>query len=175
MSRSGPPRRFEAPIGTRVKVITALPFALVLTTAGILAWQIADGRERLTVLLLLGVVLPAALAVIAGFSFIAGYRVHADTVEVLRVGRVNRLPLAGLAAVEVDPEALRRSWKVTGNDGLGAMTGSFRYRKLGVYQAFVTDPARSVVLRWPGRIAVVSPDRPHEFAAEVRQRVGLRA
>lgn len=172
MPRSNPPRSFDAPLGTRIKLVTVLAFALVLTIAGILASQIASDRERLLLFLILGVALPVVFGAISAFSFVAGYRLHDDTLEVLRFGRITRLPLAGLTTAEVDPEAFRRAWKVMGNDGLGAIVGSFRNRRLGAFQAFITDPARSVVLRWPGRTIVVTPDRPSEFVAEVRRRIG---
>lgn len=174
MPRFSPPRHFDAPVGTRIKLVTVLPFATVLTTAGIIASQVTGERERLVLLLLLGVALPVAFVAIVAFSFVSGYRVHDERVDVLRLGRTRSLPLDGLTSAEVDPEAFRRAWKVMGNDGMGAIIGSFRNRRLGAFQAFITDPARSVVLRWPGRTVVVTPDRPQDFVAEIRRRTTPR-
>ncbi len=51
--------------------------------------------------------------------------------------------------------------------GLFSFTGSFRNKALGAYRAFVTDPHRTVVLRFPKRTVIVSPDSPEAFLHEI--------
>jgi hypothetical protein len=62
---------------------------------------------------------------------------------------------------------------MVGNDGLGAISGRFRSKRLGWFRAYVTDGERAVVLRWPDRCVVISPDQPSWFIETVRKRAGL--
>ena len=175
-SHSSEPRTFNAPVGTRLRVVTILTFGLLaviaLVNVTIAFWKGPDARVFWTLIATapLGfvIVLP-----IAWFSRITGYRLEGDELHILRVGRINRFPLRELQAAESDPHAMKRARKLWGNDGLGAITGSFRSPTLGKLSAFLTDLDRSVVLRWPDRVVVISPDRTEEFVAEIRARAGL--
>jgi hypothetical protein len=79
------------------------------------------------------------------------------------------LPVAGLQAAEAVPGAMRGSLRLCGNGGLFSITGWYRNRALGNYRAFVTDLKRTVVLRFPARTVVVSPENPERFVAEISQ------
>lgn len=57
--------------------------------------------------------------------------------------------------------------RLCGNGGLFSFSGWFRNRALGVYRAFVTDPHRTVVLRYPRRPIVLSPSSPEEFVHDI--------
>jgi hypothetical protein len=48
-----------------------------------------------------------------------------------------------------------------------SITGLFRNRALGNYRAFVTDLTQTVVLRFPKRTVVVSPQNPERFVADI--------
>jgi len=159
-----------------VKVISWLAVAVI---AGAIALNLALGfglnlpvKSRwamgLAPLVGLLVVLPVYF-----HSQVLGYRVGGGELVAVRRGRLTRFSLQGLQGVEADPEAMKFSWKVFGNDGAGAITGEFRNRRLGDYEALVTDRDRAVVLRWPTRCLVVSPDRPADFVAVVRAHAGL--
>ena len=63
---------------------------------------------------------------------------------------------------------------MSGNDGLGAIAGRFRSRELGTFTAYVSNKDNAVVLRWPDRVLVVSPERDYEFAKVVRAHAGLK-
>ena len=70
---------------------------------------------------------------------------------------------------------MRRSIREFANGGLFSYTGGFHNSVLGSYRAFVTDHARTVVLRFPDRAAgdrvvVLSPDDPEAFVARLGQR-----
>lgn len=170
------PAEFTAPIGRRVRFVTGFCL-VVIGSLAVVALTFAIGKggaARQSWQTTLAPVLAAAVIVpIMLYSRVRGYRLTEHELLVLRRNRQNRFALDGLQGVDVDPKAMAWSIKIFGNDGLGAITGRFRNRKLGAYQAFVTDLDRAVVLRWPGRCIVVSPDRPEEFAAEVRRRAGL--
>jgi hypothetical protein len=60
-----------------------------------------------------------------------------------------------------------------GDDGLGAVTGRFRSRRLGAFRACLTDAEHAVVLRWPDRCLVISPQQHSFFVEAVRKRAGL--
>lgn len=175
-TRPREPVAFAAPVGRRVRLITRGIFAVfalfVIGNLGLGLWQRLPTKA----------LVPMALAPLVGVLIVVpiyyhqrvlGYRLEADELVVRRHGRENRLGLAGLREVTVDREAMAWSLKMLGNDGLGAITGHFRNRRLGRYEAFVTDSDRAVVLRWPDRCVVVSPDRTDEFVAELRQRTRL--
>lgn len=175
--RSDPgPVEFTAPIGRRVRLATWFCFAVIGNLA-VVALAFVIGRNETArefwPAVLAPVLAAAVIVPIAWYSQVRGYRLTRDELLVLRRNRQNRFALDGLQSVDADPKAMAWSIKVFGNDGLGAITGRFRNRILGAYQALVTDRDRAVVLRWPGRCIVVSPDRPEEFAAEVRRRAGL--
>jgi hypothetical protein len=74
-----------------------------------------------------------------------------------------RLPLRDLERAYVDPQAMKRTTRSAGNGGFMAYTGWFWNKKLGAFRAFVTDPARCVVLQFTQRRVVVSPDDPAAF------------
>ena len=172
-----PAVRFGAPIGRRVRLLTTLPFLLILAAvafnvglarflhlrhAGFLAVSLAPAAGLL-------IVVPTVCC-----SVIRGYDVRQGELRIRRVGRVNRFALAGLRSAEPGAELLAGSSKIRGNDGAGAIAGRFRSATLGTFQAFVTDPDRVVVLRWPDRCIVVSPDRPAEFAELARRQASSR-
>jgi hypothetical protein len=111
------------------------------------------------------------------FSIWYGARIHAyrivgDELVVVRAWLTRRFPLAAYTGIEADPEALGFSIKVMGNDGLGAISGTFANKKLGRYKAYVTDPKNCVVLRGTGVPLVLSPAHPGPFIAAVRRRLG---
>ncbi len=67
----------------------------------------------------------------------------------------------------LDPDALRGSIRLFGNGGMFSFTGLFRSPKLGRYRAYVTDPARTVTLRFADRVVVVSPSDPAAFVRDL--------
>jgi hypothetical protein len=103
---------------------------------------------------------------------IRGYRLEGRQLLVDRLLWSTRVPLDGLDAAEIVPDAMRRSVRLFGNGGLFAFAGWFRNRRLGTYRAFATDPSRSVVLRFPNRRVVVTPDDPQGFAEALESRHG---
>lgn len=100
---------------------------------------------------------------------VRGYEVGPGELRVRRLLWATPWPLDGSAQATVRPDAMRGSWRTWGNGGLYAITGRFSGSGLGRYHAFVTDPARTVVVTTQRGIVVVSPDRPAEFAAAVEQ------
>ena len=115
-------------------------------------------------------VLPMLVVVVSALFTIRGYVVTADEILVQRLLWPTRFERARLQSASIDPEALRGSIRIFGNGGLFAFAGWFRSPKLGRYRAFVTDPARTVILRFASGTVVLSPSDPDAFVREVGAR-----
>jgi hypothetical protein len=153
-----------------VKVITPLTAGLVLLVVGlVLAAAAADPGGGPAWALALAVGMP--LAVLAGPALFAvrGYRLDAaaDALLVRRPGRETAVPLAGLQAATARPDAFRGTLMKAGSGGYLGLFGWFWSRPLGAFRAWVTDPARGVLLTFPDRRVVVSPDDPAAFIQAV--------
>ena len=170
------PLAFAAPIGVRVRMVTILVFAITAVMAFLPSWlhDFDAHRSGFNVSWLAPAIALPIILVILTLAIVREYRVTGDQLEVVRLGRVNRFPLAGLADISANPAAMHRAWKVWGNDGLGAITGRFRSRQLGTFEALLTNPPQAVVLRWPDRTLVISPDRTPYFVETIRERANLR-
>ncbi len=116
---------------------------------------------------------PVIVAAIWFTARIERYRVVDEELRIELPFRTVRFSLAGLQGATPDREALRGARKIVGNDGLGAISGRFRSKRLGRFHAYVTDAEHAVVLRWPGRCLVISPQHPSLFVETVRKRAGL--
>jgi hypothetical protein len=161
--------RFDAPWAWSIKLVSALVTLMlcVIPIVGLttgprdqLIWTLA--MVALPLLILLGS-LPFA---------VRGYTVRGRQLQVHRLGWSTTIDLSGLVSAEANPAAMARSLRLFGNGGLFGVTGWFRNRTLGRYRAFVTDPANAVVLRWPARVVVVTPDPPAAFVRAVQPAIG---
>ncbi len=113
------------------------------------------------------VLLPFTIIAGGALFTIRGYMVTPDAVLVHRLFWTTRLPLTGLQSARFEPDAMSASIRTFGNGGLFSFSGFFRNKALGTYRAFVTDPNRTVVLRFPSRTVVVSPSTPEDFVHEI--------
>ena len=114
-----------------------------------------------------GLAAVGAAVVLAAALTVRGYAVEPGALSVRRLGWETRLDLDGLVSAEADPGAMRWAWQVVGISSPFAFVGWFWSRRTGGFSAYATDRARSVVLRWPGRTVVVTPDDPAGFVAAV--------
>lgn len=162
---------YQAPWGRRVWLITTTVTVLgIATTAALpLLLPVRKTEDRWALWLA-----PAVVCAIIGGTALWMIRRFELTDEALVVRRplwANSLPLATVESAEVDARACEGAWKTTGNDGLFAMHGRFRSKRLGKFQAYVTDPANSVVLKVTGDIIVVSPANPRQFVNDLNRRL----
>lgn len=146
--------RFGAPWGKGVRWVTGVAAAMFAAS-----WAIPTGLAPLA--------LGALLRGTAPFA-VRGYSVGARRVRVRRLGWETTLPLEGLSRVEPNPDALRGSIRLFGIGGLYASVGHFRNKRLGRFRAWATDGRRAVVLEFPDREVVLTPDDLHRFAEAVR-------
>ena len=56
---------------------------------------------------------------------------------------------------------------LAGNGGLFSFSGWYCNKALGTYRAWVTDPGKTVVLRYGVKTVVVSPSEPEAFVEAV--------
>jgi hypothetical protein len=163
-------KHYHAPWGRRVWLISGAVCLLGLTIALALplSLPVKDSGERGLVWLSSAVV----LLIIGGTSLwmIRRFELTDEAIIIRRSFWTNRIPLAKIESAEVDGRACERAWKTMGNDGLFAMHGRFRSKRLGKFQAYVTDPANAVVLRVPGDTIVISPEQPRQFVNELNRR-----
>src|SRR5690606_27811550 len=124
---------------------------------------------------LLVAVLPPLVLLLSALFMVKGYVLTDDQIVVKRLGWMTRLPLDGLKSVAGDQEAMDRSLKLFGSGGVLSYTGLFWNRKIGRYRAFATDPSRSVVLSYPNRKIVITPDDPQRFIVRARGALKNRA
>jgi hypothetical protein len=164
-----------APAGTRVRLTTLLTVVVIIMATAVLIVMLP--RDRHPPPLLVRIAIVGVAPVSMTLSWIAArirrYRLVGEELWIELPFRTARFPLAGLVSALPDRDALRGAWKMNGNNGLGAIIGRFRSKRLGASRVFLTDPEHAVVLRWPDRCVVISPHQHTCFVETVRKRAGL--
>ena len=151
---------YKAPWSTSLILVSSVVTAISVFVAVTL---VSHGRA-------FGALVPVVLIVGCLLFTIRGYTITPDAVLVHRLCWSTRVPLAGLASAEFAPDIMRRSIRLWGNGGLFSFAGWFRNKALGVYRSFVTDPHRTVLLRFAKRPVLVSPSAPEKFVQNVLSR-----
>lgn len=152
---------FAAPWSISLKIITLLTVGLLLSIPIFGLVNFNSGTQSAFIAALFN--LPVAILIISAFFIIRSYEVKNDILLIQRLIWITKLDLSGLESVETDPKAMKGSIRTFGNGGLFCFAGKFRNRKLGPYRAFATDPKLAVILRFPGKVVVVTPESPTEF------------
>ncbi|MEN9402468.1 MAG: hypothetical protein RL091_1171 [Verrucomicrobiota bacterium] len=146
---------FRAPWSTTVKVITVLVTLLLLALPSIMS------------LLWLHWWLWGVFVFCLFFS-VSGFSVRNGQLLVHRLGWATRFDLTQLSSFNVNPHAMMGSIRLFGNGGFFCFIGHYRNTVIGNYRAYVTDPAKSVVLEFGDRKIVISPDDPQAFVETLR-------
>lgn len=108
--------------------------------------------------------LPAALTFGCALFTIRGYTITPQSILVHRLLWSTQLPRAGLDSAQSLPHAMRSSIRTFGNGGFFSFSGWYWNKLLGRYRAYVTDPARTVVLHYSSsRTVLLSPAAPDSF------------
>lgn len=164
-------QRFSAaPWPTFLKITSGIG-AVLLLAAGYAAFRAIPRGTRVPFAEKFGVVVaaaPPAIAIVAALFVVSGYELAGHALRVRRLLWTTSLSLDGLRSAWHDPSAMKCSLRLFGNGGLFSVTGLYRNRALGRYRAFVTDPARAVVLLLHNRVVVVSPSDPAAFLDQLR-------
>lgn len=151
-------KHYKAPWGILLIVMSILLTALCLGIA-LVEFRHEGPASRV------GWLLVALVAGCALFT-IRGYTITPDAILVHRLGWVTWLPRAGLQSARFEP---RTSWVCIriGNGGFFSFTGLTWSPRLGLCRVFFTDRNRCVVLQYPNRKVVVSPDAPEDFIRDL--------
>lgn len=160
-------RKFAAPWSISLKLITLLSAIVLLAIPAIMLINASDDMGQQFIVMV--VLLPVAILVVSAFFMIRGYQIRNGVLYVQRLGWRSSIDLTDLVSSEADPQAMHRSIRLFGNGGLFCFAGKFRNKKLGSYRAYATDRAKAVVLRFPDRVVVVTPQDPAIFSEVVGQ------
>ena len=155
---------FNAPWGKPLKWVTVFS---VIICVGISLWGIFATPPPVSATRFFAIAVPLLVPIGGTFFMIRGYTLADRTLLIQRLGWNSRVDLEGLTSAVSDPAAMKGSLRTFGNGGLFSICGWFYSRKLGAYRAFATDMNHSVVLRFPKRTVVVTPENPDEFARAV--------
>ncbi len=150
----------------------SLSLIAVAVLAVVLFWPSLTHGPSSDLLFWKGVVLPAYTLGCALFT-VRGYVIEEHRIKIRRLLWSTHLPLTGLQSVESHPGALRKAAYQFGNGGYFSYCGWYQSKELGPIRPFVTDRERTVVLRYPKRTIILSPDRPEEFVQSLRSKAGL--
>jgi hypothetical protein len=117
------------------------------------------------------------LAVVVGVMRfrVLGYSLGPETIGVRRPAGDKLFDRKALQSARVEPGAMTRSFRASGNGGFLSFSGVFRSARLGYYEAYVTDRDRTVVLTFPGRTIVLSPHDPETFVEALRPTIAREA
>jgi len=158
--------KFKAPWGTLLKIITAICTIILI---GIPFIGLFSGPRSNIGWILGMIIMPLAILIISSFFIIRGYILTDNTLLIQRLGWNSKLNLSGLLSAEIDPTAMAKSLRTFGNGGMFCFAGLFYNKKLGSYRAFATDFKNSVILRFPNRTIVITPDEPEKFVMKIRE------
>jgi hypothetical protein len=149
--------RFAAPWSRLLKMVSLLGSIVVLGVTFTVTVTAPDSQAWIR-----WIALPFGLLMLGMCALftVRGYELSAGCLLIRRLLWSTRLSLEGLKDAYADQEAMCRSIRLFGNGGLFSFTGWFWNKRLGSYRAMATDPARAVVLVFPGKTIVVTPDRP---------------
>lgn len=156
---------FRAPWSRRVSYST-LAFILILFAASMMGRTETHRADLFMTFLVTGV--PLLLASGSSLFIIRGYTITEDTLFIQRFFWHSRVDLSGLKSFEIDPQAMSSSVRF-GNAGLFCIAGYFHNERLGNFRAFATDPRLAVVLHFPDKTVVVTPDNPEQFVSALKE------
>ena len=163
-----------AAMGARVRLTTLLSIvAIVIAGTVVAVLMVQEPHPPPWPVFLVAGIAPVIVALLWVTARIQCYRLAGEELQIKLPFRLVRFLLMDLQSATPDREALRGARKIIGNDGLRAISGRFRSKRLGRFHAYVTDPEHAVVLRWPDRCLIISPQHPSVFVEMVRKRAGL--
>ena len=158
-------KHYDAHWSTSLIVISVLTTVVCLgVTLG--AWFDVTGKHPPGAL---GYIVFLPLVILFGTALftIRGYGISSDSILVHRLLWSTALPRIGLESAQLEPDAMRGSFRTFGNGGAFSFTGFYYNKRLGSYRAYVTDPRHTVVLRYAKRRVVLSPATPEDFVSDL--------
>lgn len=157
-------KTYKAPWGGMLMVISILVTVLCVG-ASVMTWVYFGEIESLA--LIVAGWLPVVILLGCLPFVVRSYTITDDAILIRRLFWDTRLERVGLRSAEVVPNAMRGSIRTFGNGGAYSITGWYWNKRLGFYRTYVTDLKRTVVLGFPIRKVVLSPDAPEDFVREL--------
>jgi hypothetical protein len=162
---------FSAPWCRILKGMTVFSVCLLLgiTLIGIRKGPLlkSSGIEIVWVLSMIS--LPLLMVLISPLFMIRGYILSRNVLYIKRLGWTSKILLENLQSIEIDPTIMKGTIRTFGNGGLFCFCGLYWKREVGTISVYITDFKDPVVLRFPKRTIVVSPEEPERFVAMVKQ------
>jgi len=158
-------KHYEAPWSTSLIVMSVFTTVILLGVAAGAWWEAQVGHHPVPLRWL--AILPLVILFGCALCTIRGYSISSDTILVHRLLWSTALPRVGLESAEAAPDAMRGSIRTFGNGGAFSFTGFYYNKRLRSYRAYVTDPRRSVILRYANRRVVLSPASPADFVDDL--------
>ena len=157
-------KTYAAPWGKTLICISILLTALCVGTSAVTPMVIPGltGAMRIGTIWL-PMVIPAGCLPFV----IRSYAITEEAILIRRLFWTTRVERVGLKSAAAVAGAMRGSIRTCGNGGGYSITGWFWSKRLGFYQAYVTDLKRTVVLRYVRKTVVLSPDSPEDFVREL--------
>ncbi|MEM7802978.1 MAG: PH domain-containing protein, partial [Chloroflexota bacterium] len=153
----------------RLQIMTIFAATIILIFP-LFAWWYTPSSEPLSLRLILLLIPPILLGATYLFK-VEWYGLDEEKITVKRVIGKVELKLSEIDKIEVQPFATNRSLRVAGNGGLFGFNGWFRSQHLGLYRAFVTHSAKTIIIYMGERKVVISPGKPKAFVRDVKSRL----
>jgi len=158
------PIEFRAPWASRLKTGTSI--AIGIFVLSFLVGIFAPALPYPLRIVLTG--LPVLFLLISVPFSIRGYSLSQDGIVIKRFAWDVQLPLATLESVDGKADMLDQSYRLAANRGLFVYSGWFWSSEFKLFRAYVSDPSRAVVLKYPNRTIVISPHDPQQFIMRAR-------
>lgn len=162
---------YKATLGTSARWITILT-TLLLIFIPLIILVTAGTLEQPAILF--PMLLPILIPVICFAYRVTGYELDNKQILVKRMVGDFLVSLNEIDSIEVNPDAMKRSFRTFGNGGLFGFYGRFRNSIYGPYRAFVTDPKNSVILKLQKSTIILSPDQPQKFAEKLAEKLSTQ-
>ena len=160
--------QFTAPWGVHVKIMT-IGGSLICIGAPILFVAPPDGTPA-SQLMFCCMKAPLFLWLASLLLTVRGYSITQNAILIHRLIWTTRLPLEQLNEVDMEgTNTFRNSIRCFGNGGIFGICGLYYNRRVGTFRAFVTDIGRAVLLKFPSRTILLSPDDPRQFVSMLLQ------
>ncbi|MGO4884019.1 MAG: PH domain-containing protein [Bryobacteraceae bacterium] len=148
-----PGRNFTAPYDSTTKAVTAVVCVLL----AVVAWMVH--------IVFIAPLFPVLILLAYAWSP-RGYAVTGDSLVIKRlIGNV-RVPLAAIREIQPGtPDDFTGCIRIAGSGGVFGYYGLFRTAKLGKCSWYVTDRAKTVIVKTDNKTLVLSPGDVQEFVA----------
>jgi hypothetical protein len=122
-------KRYEAPWGTSLVVMSLFTTVLCLGISGSAWWAAAVKHQAAPVRWV--ALLPLVILFCTALFTIRGYAITSEAILVDRLLWSTALPRVGLKSAQVEPDAMRGSIRTFGNGGAFSFSGFYYNKRLG--------------------------------------------